>query len=146
MEKVFDDLSSLIGISSVLFLQVLGQKVAQRIWHLLQSRSWFFPHCLTNGKWFSDSHHQHTINTIPNSTPDADQFCLLRDGRGVDAPFGLRIDSNLDGSADTITDSRDLRMPSKKIYSVISLFSGAMGLDIGLEQSSRFRTLACVEK
>lgn len=31
-------------------------------------------------------------------------------------------------------------------YNVISLFSGAMGLDIGLEQTDRFRVLACVEK
>ena len=31
-------------------------------------------------------------------------------------------------------------------YSVISLFSGAMGLDIGLEQTGMFRALACVEK
>ena len=29
---------------------------------------------------------------------------------------------------------------------VVSLFSGAMGLDIGLEQTDRFLTLACVEK
>jgi DNA (cytosine-5)-methyltransferase 1 len=36
-------------------------------------------------------------------------------------------------------------MPKKK-YTVISLFSGAMGLDIGLEQTGRFRVLACVEK
>ena len=33
-----------------------------------------------------------------------------------------------------------------KGYSVISLFSGAMGMDIGLEQTGRFRLLACVEK
>jgi DNA (cytosine-5)-methyltransferase 1 len=31
-------------------------------------------------------------------------------------------------------------------YKAISLFSGAMGLDIGLEQSGRFEVLACVEK
>lgn len=31
-------------------------------------------------------------------------------------------------------------------YTVVSLFSGAMGLDIGLEQTGRFRILACVEK
>ena len=29
-------------------------------------------------------------------------------------------------------------------YSVVSLFSGAMGLDIGLERTERFRVLACV--
>lgn len=31
-------------------------------------------------------------------------------------------------------------------YNVVSLFSGGMGLDIGLEQTSRFRVAACVEK
>ncbi len=36
-------------------------------------------------------------------------------------------------------------MPTSK-YSVVSLFSGAMGLDIGLEHTERFRVLACVEK
>lgn len=35
--------------------------------------------------------------------------------------------------------------PRKK-YTVISLFSGAMGLDIGLERTGRFEVLACVEK
>lgn len=35
---------------------------------------------------------------------------------------------------------------AKKKYNVVSLFSGAMGLDIGLEQTGRFRVLACVEK
>lgn len=35
---------------------------------------------------------------------------------------------------------------SKRKYNVISLFSGAMGLDIGLEQSGRFCVKACVEK
>ncbi len=31
-------------------------------------------------------------------------------------------------------------------YSVVSIFSGAMGLDIGLEQTGRFQVVACVEK
>lgn len=31
-------------------------------------------------------------------------------------------------------------------YSVVSLFSGGMGLDIGLERTGRFRIVACVEK
>lgn len=35
---------------------------------------------------------------------------------------------------------------NSKKYRVISLFSGAMGLDIGLEQTGRFEVLACVEK
>lgn len=35
---------------------------------------------------------------------------------------------------------------SARKYSVVSLFSGAMGLDIGLEQTGRFRILACVER
>lgn len=35
-------------------------------------------------------------------------------------------------------------MPPKK-YNVVSLFSGAMGLDLGLEHTDRFRVVACVE-
>src|SRR5437868_348142 len=31
-------------------------------------------------------------------------------------------------------------------WSVLSLFSGGMGLDLGLEQTGRFNLLACVEK
>jgi hypothetical protein len=31
-------------------------------------------------------------------------------------------------------------------YTVVSLFSGAMGLDVGLDQTGRFQLLACVEK
>jgi DNA (cytosine-5)-methyltransferase 1 len=31
-------------------------------------------------------------------------------------------------------------------YNVISLFSGAMGLDLGLERTGRFRVIACIEK
>lgn len=34
---------------------------------------------------------------------------------------------------------------AKRTYNVVSLFSGAMGLDVGLEQTGRFRVLACVE-
>lgn len=34
----------------------------------------------------------------------------------------------------------------QKKYKVVSLFSGAMGLDIGLEKTGRFEVLACVEK
>lgn len=34
---------------------------------------------------------------------------------------------------------------AKKTYKVVSLFSGAMGLDIGLERSGRFEVIACVE-
>lgn len=37
-------------------------------------------------------------------------------------------------------------MPTPRHLSVISLFSGGMGLDVGLEQTGRFRVLACVEK
>ncbi len=42
-------------------------------------------------------------------------------------------------------------LPAKKAkakdeYTVVSLFSGAMGLDLGLEQTGRFKVLACVEK
>jgi DNA (cytosine-5)-methyltransferase 1 len=35
---------------------------------------------------------------------------------------------------------------NKPVFKVISLFSGAMGLDIGLEQTGRFDILACCEK
>jgi len=31
-------------------------------------------------------------------------------------------------------------------YNVVSLFSGAMGLDVGLERTNRFKLVACVEK
>ena len=34
----------------------------------------------------------------------------------------------------------------KNEFTVVSLYSGAMGLDMGLEQTGRFRVLACVEK
>jgi DNA (cytosine-5)-methyltransferase 1 len=34
---------------------------------------------------------------------------------------------------------------AKHTYKVISLFSGAMGLDVGLEKTGRFKVLACVE-
>lgn len=34
----------------------------------------------------------------------------------------------------------------KKLFKVISLFSGGMGLDLGLESTGRFRVVACVEK
>lgn len=35
---------------------------------------------------------------------------------------------------------------SSRQYHVLSLFSGGMGLDLGLEQTGRFRTVACIEK
>lgn len=35
---------------------------------------------------------------------------------------------------------------SKREFTVLSLFSGGMGLDIGLEKTGQFRLLACVEK
>jgi DNA (cytosine-5)-methyltransferase 1 len=35
---------------------------------------------------------------------------------------------------------------ARETYSVVSLFSGGMGLDIGLEQTGRYNLLACVEK
>lgn len=34
----------------------------------------------------------------------------------------------------------------EKQYKVLSLFSGAMGLDIGIEEVGRFQCLACVEQ
>jgi len=33
-----------------------------------------------------------------------------------------------------------------RVYTAVSLFSGAMGLDIGMERTGRIKTLACVEK
>ena len=41
---------------------------------------------------------------------------------------------------------RSSSLPSNQSYKVISLFSGAMGLDIGLENTERFQIVACVEK
>lgn len=35
---------------------------------------------------------------------------------------------------------------SRKKYTVLSLFSGAMGLDLGLEKTGRYKFVACVEK
>ncbi|MDQ6959310.1 MAG: DNA cytosine methyltransferase [Mariprofundaceae bacterium] len=35
---------------------------------------------------------------------------------------------------------------SKRKYKVLSLFSGGMGLDLGLEATGRFKTVACIEK
>ena len=37
-------------------------------------------------------------------------------------------------------------MAESRKYSVVSLFSGAMGLDVGLAQTGRFKLMACVEK
>ncbi len=37
-------------------------------------------------------------------------------------------------------------MSKPKTFKVISLFSGGMGLDLGLEQTGRFKILACIEK
>ncbi len=34
----------------------------------------------------------------------------------------------------------------KREFTVLSLFSGGMGLDIGLEKTGQFKHLACVEK
>ena len=38
------------------------------------------------------------------------------------------------------------KLEGLRTYNVVSIFSGAMGLDIGVEQTSRFRVVACVEK
>ncbi len=37
-------------------------------------------------------------------------------------------------------------MTKKRKYRVLSLFSGGMGLDLGLEQTGRFETVVCIEK
>ena len=47
-------------------------------------------------------------------------------------------------SASLDVDSQEGISPRR--YTVISLFSGAMGLDIGLAKTERFKLLACVEK
>ncbi len=56
---------------------------------------------------------------------------------------GLTIVTSL--SPDCILGARKLCMTPKR-FSSISLFSGAMGLDLGFEQTKRFNLLACVEK
>lgn len=43
------------------------------------------------------------------------------------------------------SDKREPTIEAKKTYNVVSLFSGAMGLDLGLESTGRFRVVACVE-
>jgi DNA (cytosine-5)-methyltransferase 1 len=42
-------------------------------------------------------------------------------------------------------DPKKNKTGSKRMYKVLSLFSGAMGLDIGIEQTGRFEILASVE-
>lgn len=49
-----------------------------------------------------------------------------------------------DSSQDRQLNGDVLFMP-KRPFTTISLFSGAMGFDIGLEQTGRFRVIACVE-
>lgn len=44
------------------------------------------------------------------------------------------------------TFAAELAVGTPKKYSTISIFSGAMGLDVGLERTGRFEVLACVEK
>jgi DNA (cytosine-5)-methyltransferase 1 len=39
-----------------------------------------------------------------------------------------------------------MKKQTKKKYKVLSLFSGGMGLDLGLEATGRFETVACIEK
>lgn len=39
-----------------------------------------------------------------------------------------------------------MNMQTPKKYKVLSLFSGGMGLDLGLEATGRFETVACIEK
>lgn len=60
-------------------------------------------------------------------------------GAAVADPGPNSSAADLRGSAPAST-TRDRR------YTVVSLFSGAMGLDIGLHQTGRFDLLACVEK
>jgi DNA (cytosine-5)-methyltransferase 1 len=41
---------------------------------------------------------------------------------------------------------KEMNYEKDKKYRVLSLFSGAMGLDLGLELTGRFETVACIEK
>jgi len=54
--------------------------------------------------------------------------------------------ARLTGAVLCIWDRLERGQMSRKKFNAISLFSGAMGLDIGLEQSGHFCVLACVEK
>ena len=48
----------------------------------------------------------------------------------------------------TVVDTTEIRVESEMPhtpYSVVSVFSGAMGLDVGLEQTGKFQVRACVE-
>jgi DNA (cytosine-5)-methyltransferase 1 len=58
--------------------------------------------------------------------------------------------SNLGGEINSVAITKMPSVTESKSehgrYTAISLFSGAMGLDIGLEQTGRFDLLACVEK
>ena len=51
-----------------------------------------------------------------------------------------------EGTRDPEAASLRVNSETRPRYTAISLFSGAMGLDIGLEQTGRIKLLACVEK
>jgi DNA (cytosine-5)-methyltransferase 1 len=59
-------------------------------------------------------------------------------GRDHDTPGGSLPTQRVDRFAPRI-------FSSGRVFTTVSTFSGAMGLDIGLEQTGRFRTLACIE-
>jgi DNA (cytosine-5)-methyltransferase 1 len=43
-------------------------------------------------------------------------------------------------------EEKERHLVGNRQFTVLSLFSGGMGLDLGLEQTGRFRLLACAEK
>lgn len=83
----------------------------------------------------------------PTSVIQSLSVMALFQGKGA-PPAETAVKGNVDGlirrpAARQLNDDGRDELPR---YTVISLFSGAMGLDIGLEQTGRFKLLACVEK
>lgn len=60
------------------------------------------------------------------------------------ADFGAAATGSIRFARETMSSAYTAALNRR--YSVVSTFSGAMGLDIGLEQTGRFGTLACVER
>lgn len=68
---------------------------------------------------------------------------LLSDAIGL--LYDARVAQNAAATINDMYSGTDDGMAQKK-YTVVSLFSGGLGLDLGLEQSGRFRVVACIEK
>ena len=77
---------------------------------------------------------------------------MERDGHRDDWGVGPLVDAGVgfclynDGMRDDMDKENRHSGVRMGKYRVVSLFSGAMGLDIGLEQTDRFEVVACVEK